>query len=29
VYEADEINGPQIYAIAHQSREPGYWDDRI
>jgi toxin ParE1/3/4 len=29
VYEADEVNGPQIYAIAHQSREPGYWGERI
>lgn len=22
-------DGPQIYALAHQSREPGYWADRI
>ena len=29
VYEEDEVNGPQIFAIAHQSREPGYWTDRI
>lgn len=29
VYEEDDINGPQIFAIAHQSREPGYWNDRI
>ena len=28
VYEENEINGPQIFAIAHQSREPGYWSDR-
>lgn len=28
VYEADEANGPQIFAVAHQSREPGYWNDR-
>ncbi len=24
VYEEDDLNGPQIFAIAHQSREPGY-----
>ena len=29
VYEEDDVNGPQIFAIAHQSREPGYWNDRI
>ncbi|WP_349741366.1 type II toxin-antitoxin system RelE/ParE family toxin [Roseateles cavernae] len=29
VYEEDQVNGPQIFAIAHQSREPGYWGDRI
>ena len=29
VYEEDNVNGPQIFAIAHQSREPGYWNDRI
>ena len=29
LYEEDEVNGPQIFAIAHQSREPGYWSDRI
>ena len=29
VYEEDEANGPQIFAIAHQSREPGYWSDRV
>jgi plasmid stabilization system protein ParE len=28
VYEEDATNGPQIYAVAHQSREPGYWSDR-
>jgi hypothetical protein len=28
VYEEDDVNGPQIYAIAHQSRKPGYWNDR-
>lgn len=28
VYEEDEVNGPQIFAIAHQRREPGYWRDR-
>ena len=25
VYEEDEQAGPQIYAVAHQHREPGYW----
>ncbi len=29
IYEEDQVNGPQIYALAHQSREPGYWADRI
>lgn len=29
IYEEDQVNGPQIFAIAHQSRAPGYWDDRI
>ena len=29
VYEEHEANGPQIFAVAHQSREPGYWGDRI
>jgi plasmid stabilization system protein ParE len=29
VYEADESAGPQIYAVAHQSREPGYWSARL
>ena len=29
VYEEDDVNGPQVFAIAHQSREPGYWGDRI
>ena len=28
VYEVDEHAGPQIYAIAHQHREPGYWSAR-
>lgn len=28
VYEEDAIRGPQIYAVAHQSREPGYWGGR-
>ena len=28
VHEVDEIKGPQIFAVAHQSREPGYWSDR-
>lgn len=29
VYAEDAVNGPQIFAIAHQSREPGHWSDRI
>lgn len=29
VYEEDELYGPQIFAVAHQSREPGYWSGRI
>jgi plasmid stabilization system protein ParE len=28
VYEEDQDLGPQIYAVAHQSREPGYWGTR-
>jgi ParE toxin of type II toxin-antitoxin system, parDE len=28
VYEEDAQRGPQIYAVAHQRREPGYWADR-
>ncbi len=28
VYDQDEQAGPQIYAVAHQHREPGYWLDR-
>ena len=29
VNEEDRVNGPQIFAIAHQSREPGHWNDRM
>lgn len=29
IYEEDPISGPQTFAVAHQSREPGYWNDRI
>jgi plasmid stabilization system protein ParE len=25
IYEVDFVNGPQIFAVAHQRREPGYW----
>ncbi len=25
IYEENDEDGPQIFAIAHQSREPGYW----
>jgi len=28
IYEEDQPRGPQIYAVAHQSREPGYWGNR-
>jgi plasmid stabilization system protein ParE len=28
VYEEDQIRGPQIYAVAHQRREPKYWSAR-
>ncbi len=28
VYEEHHELGPQIYAVAHQSREPGYWSSR-
>lgn len=28
VYEDNEERGPQIYAVAHQRREPGYWSRR-
>ncbi len=28
IYEEDPTRGPQIYAVAHQSREPGYWSSR-
>ena len=29
VYEPDALKGPQIYAVAHQHRAPGYWLDRV
>lgn len=29
VYAEDARRGPQIFAVAHQSREPEYWSDRI
>ena len=29
VYEEDETSGSRVFAIAHQSREPGYWNERI
>ena len=28
VYGVDEANGPQIFAIAHQRRAPGFWLER-
>lgn len=29
VYRVDEAAGPQIYAVAHHSREPDFWRDRV
>jgi toxin ParE1/3/4 len=29
VYDEDHQRGPQIYAVAHQSRKPGYWAARL
>ena len=29
VYEEDVPLGPQIYAVAHQRRHPGYWRGRV
>ena len=29
IYAEDADHGPQIFAIAHQSREPGYWSARL
>jgi hypothetical protein len=28
-YAEDEVLGPHIYAVANQSREPGYWAWRV
>ena len=28
VYREDDAAGPQVYAVAHDSREPGYWQSR-
>ena len=28
IYAEDATRGPQIFAVAHQSREPGYWGSR-
>jgi plasmid stabilization system protein ParE len=28
IYEEDTTSGPQVFSIAHQSREPGYWRER-
>ena len=28
IYGEDSLLGPQIYAVAHQSRQPGYWASR-
>ena len=29
IYEPDDRDGPLIFAIAHQHREPGYWRERL
>jgi plasmid stabilization system protein ParE len=29
VYEIDRAEGPRVFAIAHQHREPGYWRQRL
>jgi len=29
IYEPDDQAGPQIYAVAHQHRAPGYWLARV
>lgn len=29
IYEPDDQAGPQIYAVAHQHRAPGYWLGRV
>lgn len=28
IYRENSDSGPQIYAVAHQRREPGYWGKR-
>jgi plasmid stabilization system protein ParE len=28
VYRPDAAGGPQVFAVAHQSREPEYWQSR-
>ena len=29
VYREDAAAGPQVFAVAHQHREPGYWQGRL
>ena len=29
IYEEDPLRGPQVFAVAHQHREPRYWLERI
>ena len=29
IYEEDAAGGPQIYAVAPQARDPGYWKSRL
>jgi plasmid stabilization system protein ParE len=28
IYREDEVSGPQVFAVAHQSRHPEYWQGR-
>ena len=28
IYRENDEAGPQVFAVAHQSREPGYWQGR-
>ena len=29
LYRENDYSGPQVYAVAHQNREPGYWQTRL
>jgi plasmid stabilization system protein ParE len=28
IYAEDSVRGPQVFAVAHQRREPRYWHER-